>query len=255
MKEAETYRHCTIYTYTSGDKFGWCAIDPQWVDLQSTSEYGSEQDAIAEAKTQIDRYLGPGLETPQPDSKARNAIGFGDIRALNVARVPKFGHSLNEWNILEWLGALCGEAGEAANIAKKIRRIDGGCSVNTGESSRSDMVKKLGGELADIFIYLDLAAASEGIDLEAAIVQKFDEVSERVGFTPFLRVAQLTRMNSYFDGRLKDSVEQAATMNKITDAENAINACLEAFTAPEHESGDATNTAKFMLEHYKERWL
>ncbi len=47
---------------------------------------------------------------------------FAALRRLNVERVPFFGHTLEGWNPLEWAGALCGEAGEAANIAKKLRR-------------------------------------------------------------------------------------------------------------------------------------
>jgi hypothetical protein len=29
-----------------------------------------------------------------------------------------------EWTLLEWAGAMCGESGEAANVAKKLRRLE-----------------------------------------------------------------------------------------------------------------------------------
>jgi len=29
-----------------------------------------------------------------------------------------------QWSLLEWAGAMCGESGEAANIAKKIKRLE-----------------------------------------------------------------------------------------------------------------------------------
>lgn len=109
-------------------------------------------------------------------------LAFNDLRRLNVDRVPKFGHTLEGWNALEWAGALCGEAGEAANVAKKLRRLDDGCAVNTAGHDRASLVAALGKELADIVIYADLLAAREGIDLGRAVIEKFNEVSERVGY-------------------------------------------------------------------------
>jgi NTP pyrophosphatase (non-canonical NTP hydrolase) len=40
----------------------------------------------------------------------------------------------------------------------------------------------LADELADVFLYLDLLASKCGIDLPAAIVRKFNVVSERQDF-------------------------------------------------------------------------
>lgn len=40
----------------------------------------------------------------------------------------------------------------------------------------------LGEELADVFLYLDLLAGYYGVDLPAAIVKKFNKVSEKQGF-------------------------------------------------------------------------
>lgn len=37
-------------------------------------------------------------------------------------------------------------------------------------------------ELADVLTYLDLLAAMQGIDLGRAAIEKFNEVSRRVGF-------------------------------------------------------------------------
>jgi NTP pyrophosphatase (non-canonical NTP hydrolase) len=38
-------------------------------------------------------------------------------------------------------------------------------------------------EIADVAIYLDLLAARLGINLEEAVVKKFNEVSEKIGST------------------------------------------------------------------------
>lgn len=102
------------------------------------------------------------------------------LRKLNVKRVSFFGHSLKDWNPLEWSGAMAGETGEACNIAKKMRRLQDGCNVNTPDYE--SLRVKMKDELADIIIYADLLAASLDIDLEQAIINKFNDVSERVNF-------------------------------------------------------------------------
>jgi hypothetical protein len=109
------------------------------------------------------------------------------LRVLNLNRVELFGHKLHDWNPLEWAGCMCGEAGEAANIAKKLRRIADGCRVNTGEASEEEMIRKLGTEIAGTLVYADLLAASVGLDLRTIIIEEFDRVSKRVNFpTPFI---------------------------------------------------------------------
>lgn len=108
------------------------------------------------------------------------------LRVLNLNRVELFGHKLEDWNELEWAGAMCGEAGEAANIAKKIRRVEQGCDVNTGGDSIEDLLRKLGTEIAGTIVSADLLAARAGLDLRTLIIEEFDRVSKRVGFeTPF----------------------------------------------------------------------
>jgi len=67
-----------------------------------------------------------------------------------------------------------GEAGEAANLVKKIRR---------GDYVDIAAVEK---ELADMICYADLLAYHLDIDLGKAVRQKFNEVSKRVGSQVFL---------------------------------------------------------------------
>jgi NTP pyrophosphatase (non-canonical NTP hydrolase) len=87
------------------------------------------------------------------------------LRAINVERCELCFHPLDEWNILEWAAAASGEAGEMTNVAKKIRR---------GDPNPERLHEQLGEEIADVIIYLDLLAASQGIDLEEAIRRKFN---------------------------------------------------------------------------------
>ena len=74
----------------------------------------------------------------------------------------------------------------AANVIKKLNRIRDGLPGNkagvTEESLRTDLAK----ELADCQIYLDLLASAIGVDLGEATCEKFNEVSERLGFEEML---------------------------------------------------------------------
>lgn len=109
-------------------------------------------------------------------------ITFADLRSANQARLPLFKNSRGEpahakadgsdWSVLEWLGAVAGEVGEAANLAKKVRR---------GDLTMAQASPELAKELADVVCYLDLVAPQIGVDLGEAVRSKFNEVSDRIG--------------------------------------------------------------------------
>jgi len=105
-----------------------------------------------------------------------NGLTFAALRKTNVARCEKAFHALTAWSAQDWACALAGEVGKACNIVKKMRRGDAG----------PDARRDLGSELADTIIYADLLAAREGIDLEAAVIAKFNEVSRRRNCDIFL---------------------------------------------------------------------
>jgi NTP pyrophosphatase (non-canonical NTP hydrolase) len=65
---------------------------------------------------------------------------------------------------------MAGESGEACNLTKKMLRGD-----KSIDKHRKDLAK----ELADVITYTDLLAAAADIDLEKAVIQKFNEVSDR----------------------------------------------------------------------------
>lgn len=109
-------------------------------------------------------------------------LDFAELRAANVTRCARWhGPDSEPWVVSDWTNAMCGEAGEAANVAKKIRRQTTG-AVNTGDPEMADLIDALAAELADTVIYADLVADHMGIDLAAAIAAKFNLVSERHGF-------------------------------------------------------------------------
>lgn len=111
-----------------------------------------------------------------------NQLSFAALREKNVQRIPEFRNKKGEivhtkpdgsdWLLSQWSNALGGEFGECANFIKKYERGD-----FTLDEGREDIAK----ELADIAICLDLLAFRAGVDLGQAVVDKFNEVSDRVG--------------------------------------------------------------------------
>jgi NTP pyrophosphatase (non-canonical NTP hydrolase) len=75
----------------------------------------------------------------------------------------------NDWSPMEWGCALSGEVGELCNYLKKM--------------SRGDNIPKkaLAHEVSDIMTYLSLLSDKLDINMEEAIVEKFNIVSKRWG--------------------------------------------------------------------------
>lgn len=115
-------------------------------------------------------------------------LTFANLRAANLSRCAKWHPGgLSDWSLSDWFTATMGELGEAANVAKKLNRERDGIAGNS--QSQEELRSDLADEIADIAIYLDILAASEGIDLAAAITRKFNLTSVKVGFPerlPFL---------------------------------------------------------------------
>ena len=109
-------------------------------------------------------------------------LTFRRLRETNARRVERWhGPESEPWSGADWSNAMAEEMGEAANVVKKLRRGETGV-VGSNDPSREELLQKLGAELADTIIYADLLAQHYGINLGAAVVWKFDAVSEREGF-------------------------------------------------------------------------
>lgn len=111
-------------------------------------------------------------------------LSFARLRLVNESRCKRWHPGFptdDNWTGADWTNAMAGEAGEACNVMKKIRRHETGRPGKVDPPS-ADLVKRLGDELADTIIYADLVAAKYGIDLSAAVIAKFNAVSEREGF-------------------------------------------------------------------------
>jgi NTP pyrophosphatase (non-canonical NTP hydrolase) len=105
------------------------------------------------------------------DSMAKNKtpLTFARFQETNVSRSKSDIKHSYQWSSMEWGCALAGEVGELCNFLKKI--------------SRGDKIPKkhLAHEISDIMTYLGLLANNLDIDLENAIIEKFNIVSKRWG--------------------------------------------------------------------------
>lgn len=103
-----------------------------------------------------------------------NGLSFNTLRAANEKRLgtSKYKKCEREWTLAHWMQATVGELGELANLLKKVDRGD-----FTIDEVRVDIAK----EFADVQTYLDIMAMKAGIDLGRATVDKFNEVSARIG--------------------------------------------------------------------------
>jgi NTP pyrophosphatase (non-canonical NTP hydrolase) len=115
-----------------------------------------------------------GCEPPHP-------LTFEQLRSANLTRCARWHRGgLSEWSLSDWGVATAGEMGEALNVVKKLNRERDGIAGNS--ASVEELREQLADELADVAIYLDIMAASEGIDLAGAIARKFNRTSVKVGF-------------------------------------------------------------------------
>jgi len=110
-------------------------------------------------------------------------MDFKDFSVFNRRRCEAkggFNHALSSWSLSDWITATCGELGEAANIAKKLNRVRDGIPGNS--ETAGELKGALAEEIADVFIYLDLMAQSQGFNLEDIVVLKFQKTSEKIGY-------------------------------------------------------------------------
>ena|SRR3990167_1872925 len=110
-------------------------------------------------------------------------LSFAQLRRANTERCapPWFRETIDEWSPCDWVTALVGEVGEAANLIKKVHRGD----FQIDDPLPNDLQKRtvrqaIADELADVACYLDLLAQRCGVDLGTAVIRKFNIVSDRV---------------------------------------------------------------------------
>ena len=129
----------------------------------------------------------PSLRPPLTEANKPNMIHseIDKIQETNWKRYHRWMEGSPGWSILEAAGELCGEAGELANICKKLRRLELGIAGNAKSATPMDkyqLQEKLRGEIGDVFICLALVASKEGHVLHDCIREAFNKKSEQMGF-------------------------------------------------------------------------
>jgi NTP pyrophosphatase (non-canonical NTP hydrolase) len=111
--------------------------------------------------------------------KVMNLSEFSKINRLRCESPHGFNHDLSGWSTSDWMTATLGELGEAANVVKKLNRVRDGIPGN--DETEEELKAKLGRELADTFIYLDLLVQSVGLNLVDIVTETFDAKSAKIG--------------------------------------------------------------------------
>lgn len=119
-----------------------------------------------------DNYRGKRI-IPEPSIESK--VTLADLREANVARQAEWCPGVEKPDLSFRGVELAGETGEACNVIKKLER------ERLGWRGSRSTVEALAEELADIIICADLCAIAAGIDLQAALVAKFNVTSEKQG--------------------------------------------------------------------------
>jgi NTP pyrophosphatase (non-canonical NTP hydrolase) len=107
---------------------------------------------------------------------------FSTMNRLRCESADGFNHRLSSWSTSDWITAVMGELGEAANIVKKLNRVRDGVPGN--KQTPQELRVCLRKELGDVFVYLDLLAQAEGFYIEDAALEVFRAKSAEIGYTP-----------------------------------------------------------------------
>lgn len=95
----------------------------------------------------------------------------------------------NDWNLADWSNAFMGEAGELANVVKKLRRHFAGHATGYNTPDQETLRQRFLEEVADVRLYLDLLCWKAGVndqELEDALLAKFNSVSVAQGWDDLL---------------------------------------------------------------------
>lgn len=113
-------------------------------------------------------------------------MNISKLQDINAERAIRW-HNNGEtsWTLLEWAGAMCGEAGEAANFAKKLRRLEQSLPNKTAGLDKSNNLELRFGcakEVADTIIYGLVILSKLGFDASLVLQEVFDRKSVEYGF-------------------------------------------------------------------------
>lgn len=110
-------------------------------------------------------------------------LTFKEYSKVSLSRCLRWHPAgIEEWSVSDWAMAMAGEAGEVCNAVKKLRRLETGAQQTSGPQTREAAIAEIAKEIGDTYAYLDLLAQRLGIDIEKAIKDTFNRISERENF-------------------------------------------------------------------------
>lgn len=111
-------------------------------------------------------------------------MSYQEFSQINRERAAQWHETGEPWSLADWSNAMCGEAGELANVIKKIRRIQTGTQQRYVETDMKTLVDKACNEIADVAIYLDLLLEQLDPDrpMLTVISTKFNHTSQAFNF-------------------------------------------------------------------------
>lgn len=108
------------------------------------------------------------MKIPEEEKKMNAGLTFDKFQKAIIERNKTSFPQCNDWTASDWMTALAGEVGEAANLIKKRRR---GMPVSDEAITH---------ELADVISYVAILADFFGANLGNIVAEKFNIVSKRV---------------------------------------------------------------------------
>lgn len=140
-----------------------------------------------------------------------HGLSLVQLRSANVLRCNQSFHPVLDWSPSDWMMAVTGEVGEAANLLKKGRHGDG------------YKLLEIAYELADVVTYTDLLAARLGISLSDAVAVKFNIVSARKGSSVTLPAPPSLNFPAWAEAEFASHVpspEEGASRHLLTHKQN-----------------------------------
>ena len=107
------------------------------------------------------------------------------FQKVNEERAKRWHQDSEPWSLLEWSGAMCGESGEAANFAKKIKRIHQklpNFKMGLATDKLNELNQSLAKEVADSIIYGLIILSKLDMDASEVIADVYDQKSIEYGF-------------------------------------------------------------------------
>ena len=112
-------------------------------------------------------------------------MDISKFQLINEERAKRWHNGQPQWSLLEWCGAMCGESGEAANNAKKIKRLDTSLPNKEAglDKTNTELLKaKLATEVANSIIYGIIILSELGVDASQILADVYDQKSIEYGF-------------------------------------------------------------------------